>query len=197
MKKVIFMLVALISMLCLTTGVVCAADETEEQPVETETNPVEEVENILKEYFSAEKVAMYMSWLAYIGTIIGLVVNINKLKKQGQFNLKDATKILNDKVAEEVAANTEKFMPNLIKTQEATNNILKSFSKILALSQENTPESRVAILNIIEQLGTTGKEVIDGAKVAIEQETQLIQEHKEEIENKLNEIIEQYDGTSI
>lgn len=194
MKKVIFMLVALISMLCLTTGVVCAADETEEQPVE---NPVEEVENILKEYFSAEKVAMYMSWLAYIGTIIGLVVNINKLKKQGQFNLKDATKILNDKVAEEVAANTEKFMPNLIKTQEATNNILKSFSKILALSQENTPESRVAILNIIEQLGTTGKEVIDGAKVAIEQETQLIQEHKEEIENKLNEIIEQYDGTSI
>ena len=195
MKKVIFMLVALISMLCLTFGVVCAADETEEQPVEE--NPVEEVENILKEYFSAEKVAMYMSWLAYIGTIIGLVVNINKLKKQGQFNLKDATKLLNDKVAEEVAANTEKFMPNLIKTQEATNNILKSFSKILALSQENTPESRVAILNIIEQLGTTGKEVIDGAKAAIEQETQLIQEHKEEVENKLNEIIEQYDGTSI
>lgn len=193
MKKVIFMLVALISMLCLTFGVVYAAEETE--PVEE--NPVEEVENVLKEYFSAEKVAMYMSWLAYIGTIIGLVVNINKLKRQGQFNLKDATKLLNDKVAEEVAANTEKFMPNLIKTQEATNNILKSFSKILALSQENTPESRVAILNIIEQLGTAGKEVVDGAKVAIEQETQLIQEHKEEVENKLNEIIEQYDGTSI
>lgn len=196
MKKVIFMLVALISMLCLTFGVVYAAEENEvEQPVEE--NPVEEVESILKEYFSAEKVAMYMSWLAYIGTIIGLVVNINKLKRQGQFNLKDATKLLNDKVAEEVAANTEKFMPNLIKTQEATNNILKSFSKILALSQENTPESRVAILNIIEQLGTTGKEVIDGAKAVIEQETQLIQEHKEEVENKLNEIIEQYDGTSI
>lgn len=193
MKKVIFMLVALISMLCLTFGVVYAAEE--ENPVEE--NPVEEVENVLKEYFSAEKVAMYMSWLAYIGTIIGLVANINKLKRQGQFNLKDATKLLNDKVAEEVAANTEKFMPNLIKTQEATNNILKSFSKILALSQENTPESRVAILNIIEQLGTTGKEVVDGAKVAIEQEVQLIQEHKEEVENKLNEIIEQYDGTSI
>ena len=95
------------------------------------------------------------------------------------------------------------ILPKVLKTQETTNEILSIFSKILALSQENTPESRVAILDLISKLGTTGQEVVDNAKEVIAEEQRLIEEHKDEINKKLDEIIGEdgnsssYDGTSI
>lgn len=173
----------------------------EEQTVEETQEELSGWELFVKEYLSAEKVAMYMSWIAYIGTIIGLVANLNKLKKSNNLTLEKVkdmiTVSLKEVVSGEVASNIDKFLPSLLNAQEKTNDILKTFSKILALSQENTPESRVAILHLIEELGTASKEVIDNAKVAIETEVQLAEEHKEEINVKLDEIIEEYDGTSI
>ena len=109
----------------------------------------------------------------------------------------DVKKTIESVVGDNIKEEVDKFVPALIKVQEKTNDILKVFSKILALGQENTPESRVAILNLIEELGTAGKEIVDNAKVVIEEEVKSIQEHKEDIENKLDKIIEEYDGTSI
>ena len=71
------------------------------------------------------------------------------------------------------------------------------FAKILALSQENTPESRIAILNLISELGVVTKEIVDNAKVIVEDAVKQEEEKKEQVENQLNEIIESYDGTSI
>lgn len=158
-------------------------------------------EKFVNEYLSAEKVAMYMSWVAYIGTIIGLVANVNKLKKANNLTLKnvsdDVQKKIEEVVGKRVEEESQKFLPAVIATQEKTNDILKIFSKILALSQENTPESRIAILQLIEEIGTAGKEIVENAKEAIKQEVNLTEEHKQEVEEKLDEIIEKYDGTSI
>ena len=85
----------------------------------------------------------------------------------------------------------------MLATQEKTNEVLAIFSKIIALGQENTPESRVAILNLIEELGTVGKETLQATEEAIHEEVKAVEEHKAEVEAKLDEIIEEYDGTSI
>lgn len=155
----------------------------------------------VEKYLTADKVAMYMSWAAYVGTIVGLAVALKRLFGKNQITLKDVKSEVTQKIEEvvgnEVKLQTERFLPSVIQAQEKTNEILKGFSKILALSQENSPESRVAILQVIEQLGTTGKELTEAAKDVIQQEVALAEEHKAEIEGKLDEIIEEYDGTSI
>lgn len=201
MKKILILMAILGLFLCVFTVSVYAEEEVEPaEPVavEEENNAWE---NFVKEWFSAEKVAMYLSWIAYIGTIIGLVANLKKLKASNNLTLKNVTDevktAMEQLVGAEMEKQVEKFLPNLVEVQAKTNDILKTFSKILALSQENSPESRVAILQLIEDLGTAGKEVVENAKEVIEQEVEAVKEHKEVIEAKLDKIIEEYDGTSI
>lgn len=178
-----------------------AQSSVDPTPAPTPVTQESDWDKFVKQYLTADKVAMYMSWVAYIGTIIGLVANINKLKKANNLTLKgvsdEVKKELRDNVGKEVKEQAERFLPTILATQEKTNEILKAFSKMMALSQQNTPESRVAILELIESLGTLGKEVTDNAKAAIDEEVKAIEEHKEKIEDRLDEIIDSYDGTSI
>ena len=208
MKKRIGIIALIICGLIACLGLTISVNaEDIEEPKEEVVEEVDWFDKLVKEYLSAEKVAMYMSWIAYIGTIIGLVANLNKLKKSNSLTLEKVqnmiTVTMQELVNNSVTENVEKFLPNIVATQDKTNDILKTFSKILALAQENSPESRVAILHLIEELGTTSKEVIDNTKEAINKEVALIEEHKEEINTKLDEIInnynvaEEYDGTSI
>lgn len=204
MKKVLLILFLVFGLLLIPAIKVSAAEETEtEEPEVVEVEETEDgwFESFWNEYFSAEKIAMYMSWLAYIGTIIGLVVKLHQLAKNNQLTLKDVidatTETVKNVSAEQIKAQTEKFLPDLIKVQEKTNNLLSSVTKVLALSQENTPESRVAILQVIENMGVVAKEVTETAKTVIQEEVKLIEEKKKETEDKLNEIIDVYDGTSI
>lgn len=200
----------LIAILLLSAGLgfACGNSSVEEvsieEPTTTEVAPTEETSELtdwVKDYFNADKVAMYMSWVAYIGTIIGLVANINKLKKANNLTLQNVSdnvkKQLEDTVGKEVKDQVERFLPALVSTQEKTNELLKMFTKIQALAQENTPESRVAILELIEQMGAIGKDITDNAKDLIKEEVRVIQEKRVEVENKLDEIIDKYDGTSI
>lgn len=202
----------LIAVLLLSAGLgfACGNSSIEEvsieEPTTQEVAPVEaeeasELKDWVKEYFSADKVAMYMSWVAYIGTIIGLVANINKLKKANNLTLQNVSdkvqKQLEDTVGKEVKEQVERFLPALVSTQEKTNELLKMFTKIQALAQENTPESRVAILELIEEMGAIGKDITDNAKDLIKEEVRVMQEKRVEVENKLDEIIDKYDGTSI
>lgn len=174
--------------------------EVEEQNEVIENNEDEKID-IIGEYFNADKVAMYMSWVAYIGTIIGLVVNFNKLKRSSNLTLKDAknefTQVLEDKIGVEVSEKINQFLPKILDTQEKTKNIMSIFAKVLALSQENTPESRVAILNLIQELGVVGQEVVNNVKDVIDLEVKTAKEEKEKVDEKLDNLIEKYDGTTI
>lgn len=212
----VFLMAMLVVMLFSTATVF--AEEVEETPVVGETQPVveetqpeeitqEEVEEvdkineIIDKWFSPDKIAMYLSWIAYIGTILGLVANIKKLHQTNNLTLKnvsdDFKKVLKATVGDEVSKRFDNIAPKIMETQEKTNQIMSIFAKILALSQENTPESRVAILNLIEELGTVGKDITDNAKVIIEETVKAQEEAKEELDNKIDEIVDSYDGTSI
>lgn len=179
----------------------------DEEDTET-TETTEEVDKVKQEvnewinnFFSPDKVAMYLSWLAYIATIIGLVTNIKKLKQANNLTLKNVSEevkqLLNDNITNSVNVGLDKYLPKIAEGQEKTNAIMEIFAKILALSQENTPESRVAILNLIQELGTVGQELVNTAKEIVEEGQKAIEEHKAQVEEKLDEIIEKYDGTSI
>ena len=226
MKKKILALSA-IALMMGATAMFCANKPIAayaEEPVVTETEPTENTEaeaqetepvyvfvpiqeakdawtRFADEYLTADKVAMYMSWVAYIGTIIGLAANLAKLKKAAGLTTKQVSEQVQAKIEEvvskEISEQTGKLLPSVLATQEKTNEMLAIFSKIIALGQENTPESRVAILNLIEELGTVGKETLQATEEAIHEEVKAVEEHKAEVEAKLDEIIEEYDGTSI
>lgn len=190
--------------LALRPAIGARAEELSEEPAISEPAPVEEanpLDEFVKEYLSADKVAMYMSWIAYVGTIVGLVANLTKLKKANTLTLKNVSEEVQSKLKEVVGAEVgdqiQEFLPAIVDTQRKTNDALTIFSKILALSQENSPEARVAILDLIAELGNVGKEIVDSAKEAVEKEVAEIEEKKEEIERRLDEIIDTYDGTSI
>lgn len=190
--------------LALRPAIGAKADDIPEEPAIIEQAPIEEsnpLDAFVKEYLSADKVAMYMSWIAYVGTIVGLVANVAKLKKANTLTLKNVSDEVQSKLKEvvgaEVGTQIQEFLPAIVATQRKTNDALTIFSKILALSQENSPEARVAILDLIAELGNVGKEIVDSAKEAIEKEVAEIEEKKEEIERRLDEIIDTYDGTSI
>lgn len=200
MKKLLKIFVALIfcfGIFFLSSTI--AVKAAEEDVVEEEQ--VDEVDAWFKEVFSAEKVAMYLSWLAYIGTIFGLVANIKKLKQSNNLTLKNVSdgviSKIDSSVAKEVAERFEKYLPSILASQEKTNEIMSIFAKILALSQENTPESRIAILDLVGQLGIVSKEIVDNSKGIVEDTLKAIEEHKQEVDNKLDEVIQEYDGTSI
>lgn len=218
-KKLGIMLIAMLglcSVSCSTTPIidennyptryaaVVYADETSGEPDVVEEQPVEEKDEVkewLNEFFSPDKIAMYISWITYIGTIIGLVGNIKKLKQSNNLTLKNVSDevktVLQETISEEVSKKFDDMLPSILQTQEKTNQIMSIFAKILALSQENTPESKVAILNLIEELGTVSKEVVDNAKEVIDAGVKLAEQAKEELDQKIDEIVDSYDGTSI
>lgn len=181
-----------------TTSVVVSEDSSEEP---SDGTAVDEVREWVDRFLSPDKVAMYMSWVAYIGTIIGLVASIKRLKQNNNLTLKNVSDEVQGKleliVSKQVADQFGKIAPKIIEGQEQANEIMAIFAKILALSQENTPESRVAILDLIEKLGTVSRDITETAKEAIEEGKVFAEETKKELDRKVDEIVDSYDGTSI
>ena len=178
-------------------------EEPAAEPEQTEEIAVVEktTKDWVEQWFGPDKIAMYFSWLAYIGTIIGIAVNLAKVRKMNHLTLKNVSdelkEVLNQNITNSVNVGLDKYLPQIAAGQEKANKIMEIFAKVLALSQEDTPESKVAILNLIQELGTVGQELIDNSKEIIEASQKAVEQHKEEVEEKLDEIIEKYDGTSI
>lgn len=203
-KRGILKVLGIFSAITLTFGaffmsVKVNAEET--QNVEAQTTENDEVKNWVDYWFSPDKVATYFSYILYLGTIIGLVANIKKLKQSNNLTLKnvseDVKEILQTNIQESVNEGMDKYLPMIISSQEKSNEIMSIFAKILALSQENTPESRVAILDLIQQLGVVNNELVDLVKQFVVDTQKAVEEKKEQVDKQLDEIIEKYDGTSI
>ena len=64
----------------------------------------------------------------------------------------------------------------------------EAMAKVLALSQENTPESRVAILEIVQSLGTIDKDLVEKAKNVVVNETIEKEEKKKVVVEQLTAI---------
>ena len=172
---------------------------TEEVIEPTEEQPVEEDKfdwsKWLEQWFSPEQVAMIMSWVAYAGTIIGLIYKLRQLAKSKNTTVEDVKRVVLEEIKksvnEEVAESVKPYLDNIVLIQNKTNEIMQIFSKILALSQNNDAQSRVAILELIASLGIVDQKVLDNVKETIETTEQAKVEAKNEALNQINTIIEE------
>lgn len=172
---------------------------TEEVIEPTEEQPVEEDKfdwnKWLEQWFSPEQVAMIMSWVAYAGTIIGLIYKLRQLAKSKNTTAEDVKRVVLEEIKksvnEEVAESVKPYLDNIVLIQNKTNEIMQIFSKILALSQNNDAQSRVAILELIASLGIVDQKVLDNVKETIETTEQAKVEAKNEALNQIDTIIEE------
>lgn len=188
------------------------ASEATTEPTTTETTPttdtttktdttettnngdkvVDEVKKWLGQWLEPQAVATIASWLTYLISFITCFMKLIALKKQNNLTVENVSKELNatlgDKVDEAVKKEMEAYIPALINAVDNHKEVLNVFSKIMALSQEGTPESRIAILNLISSLGVVDTET---TKKAIEEEQKAIEtkeaENKETLESIINE----------
>lgn len=183
------------------------AEET--QPVEPPTQEKQEetefdIKEWLAQWLTPQQVAMVMTWVAYAGTIIGLIVKLAQLAKMKSLsneNVKDLImKELGDKVDKSVQDNLATSIVAINKTIQRQNEVLALLAKVSALSQENTPESRVAILELISRLGVVDKGDIEKAKETIKEEVKTKREIEKATNESVDKVIEKFDkddGTSI
>lgn len=165
-----------------------------------------EIKEWLSKFFEPQQVAMIMTWITYIGTIIGLIAKCYSLAKQKTLtadNVKEAVlEKLGDKVDEAVANQLSSSIVSITKMIKNQNETLALLTKVMALSQENTPESRVAILDLISRLGVIDNSEIQEIKETINKQVEDTKAIEEKTNESVDTIIETYkvnddNGTSI
>ena len=184
-------------------------EKKEDDSTKTDEEKKEETKNELKEwlskFFEPQQVAMIMTWFTYIGTIFGLIYKFYQMAKEKNLtakNVKDEIMSeLGDKINESVANQLTTSVLSINKMVKNQNEVLALLTKVMALSQENTPESRVAILELISQLGVVKDEEIEEMKETINKEVEDKKAAEEETNKSVDTIIENHkvedNGTSI
>ena len=188
-----------------TTGENETTEPTESETPKEEDNVKEEIKAWLEKFLEPQQVAMIMTWITYAATIIGLIYKLSQLAKSKSLSNENIKNLilteLGDKVDESVKNQLASAITSLTKTAERQNEVLSLLAKVSALSQENTPESRVAILDLISRLGVVDKEDIESAKETINNEVAEKKALEEETNNTVDKIIEEHkeedNGTSI
>ena len=165
-----------------------------------------EIKEWLSKFFEPQQVAMIMTWITYIGTIIGLIAKCYSLAKQKTLtadNVKEAVlEKLGDKVDEAVTNQLSSSIVSITKMIKNQNETLALLTKVMALSQENTPESRVAILDLISRLGVIDNSEIQEIKETINKQVEETKVAEEKTNESVDTIIETYkvnddNGTSV
>ena len=167
-----------------------AAEPTSFEP----TDIVDYVGEWVSEWLSPMTITSITAIVSLLGAVLYLINQLKKLAKDKSLTTDDVCAKVTEALKTIGSETTNNAILDVVKPIEERVDkmtpILVDFSKILALSQENTPESRIAILDIIEHLGTIGKEITDNSKKVVETEVAVIEEKKEETNKKIDEVIE-------
>lgn len=162
-----------------------------------------DLEKWLSEFFNPQSVATILSWASYIITIVVLAVKLITTFKDRNNTLESVKEVIMKEIGDKVDTCVKEQLANgvdtLIKTSDKQNQVLKLFAQILALSQENTPASRTAIIQLVSQLGVVDDKTIDEAIKTIKDEIKASENLKEETKKEIVKVLEETanDGTSI
>ena len=132
----------------------------------------------LKGIFTPENVALIVGWvttaITLIATVCKLASSLKQLKEKNDVQATDITNVvvdtLNKIVDSKVNDKLNQAIKPVVEFLQKNNNTTEALAKIIALSQENTPESRVAILDIIANMKVLPTALIESAKEDIEKE---------------------------
>lgn len=156
----------------------------------------------LKDTFSPPVVAAIVSAITAVGALLKMASVLKNLAKEkgksAEEILEIVLKAIKSETKEEFLANVKPLADEIYGFKGQ----LAEMMKVFALMQENSPEARIAILEILSRLGNEQVATLsDEAKVAIAEEIASIEAKKKEtvekVEKATKEAVAAYDGTSI
>ena len=146
--------------------------------------------NLCKEWLTPQTITVITTVIMFLVAILKLISMVKTLNKQKALTMDNLKVILSKQNELEIKkAVVEVTMP-IVEQVKAIMPYLITFSKVLALSQENTPESRVAILELLADMGKQDNSaLIEAAKGIIEQQVEEDKKKKDALIDKLDNII--------
>lgn len=147
-----------------------------------------ELVKIIKEYLTPETVTTITAVLMFLVSSLKMISTIKVLSKQKSTTIDDVMSALKSQNKEEIEKAINDVVTPIVNTVNEINPYLQTFAKILALSQENTATSRLAILELIEKMGTVDSDTLTDAKESVQTEVKNEQEKKQETLVKLESI---------
>lgn len=150
--------------------------------------------NAILDYIqSPEFIAMALQIITALTVIFKLSSEVRSLARKKQITTTEVRDTLLATIPVEIKKSVDTAVSQMVAPLRQDLNqimpILKDFGKILALSQENTPESRVAILNVIQDMGkVVSVEDLEKARLAIETQVQEAIDKKESLNAVIDEV---------
>jgi len=185
------------------TPVVMTETPIEETPVvadETTTKTDFDWKEWLAQWFTPQQVAMIMTWITYITTVITVVYKFYRMAKDKNLSNENLKTLIMTEIGSKVDSSVKEQITAiaipLLQTSKNQEEVLKVLTKIMALSQENTPESRVAILDCIASLGVVDKQVLEQSKQAIDTQIKATEDKKIATQTAVDNVIQDTATTS-
>ena len=188
-------------------------DETDEPTTptdETDKPSDTDLQTWLLNFFDANTVATIMSWVAYIATIIGLVIKLKSLANSKSMTIENVKNAVDEELkknkielSEEQKLNFEAYLPSLLTTAKNQNDILQVLIKIIVLmeQEDTTGANKLAIFELISKLGVIDKEITNSAIKNVQEQVETNKTKKQEAVEKVDNLIvkttKSDDGTSI
>lgn len=146
----------------------------------------------MEEHFTAETIATIMSVLTMLGVVLKLCASMKELAQKKAITTEEVCNKVSEILKTTNKESVEKSINDLVKPLEdkvgSITPVLNAFAKVLALSQENTPESRLAILELLQSIGNISDKVIDDAKKEVNSQIKQDEEKKETAISTLEKI---------
>lgn len=143
---------------------------------------------LLQQYFTPETVTVIVSVITAVITVIKMAVTISKQAKVQVETAKEIAYECKEKAVDAAHDIVENTLKPYIEELKVVKTSLQSFSKIFVLMQENTPEAKLAILKLVEELGTVEVKEIEETKQVILEQVKVEEEDKTEKLEILEEI---------
>lgn len=148
-----------------------------------------------KEWLSPQVLTTVTAVLTALVAVLKMVASLKSMAKNKQLTIDGVNEIvvsnIKECVSKEVADKIDAYMPEIIAYEKKSSDIMIAFSKILALAQENTPEARKAILEVIQELGIINNTAVESAKKTIEKQEEAKKAEEAKKTDDLNKIVEE------
>lgn len=149
-----------------------------------------------KNLFTVNNLLTLISWIITTFCSSGFFITLIKMKKYKNLTLLEVMENVNKTLKVDVSKTVKEILIDVLdpilekianNMTEISNNV-QTLKKVTILSQENTPESRLAILNELDKTTDQNQELISMAKNMIQEEVNKIEKAIEDRDNSIQEL---------
>ena len=140
-------------------------------------------------HITPEMITSGLSLLIILLSIIKVHLLVKQIIKDKNVSVEDTCKKIENTIEKAKEKDVKQLVEPLSQDLVKFTKTLETFAKVLCLQQENTPESRLAILECIKELGTISANLVDKTKQVVENEVAEIETFKAEQLEKIETVI--------